>query len=112
MDYDRGGRLFATVLDQAPGDVGDVYTGDSTDVTAPAGWQWFAPGGVAQKTDTLSGGANNADQPWLRITRDPTVAGQDNAYVAYDDFTSPPTIQVAVAPGSTPPNFTRNHSPG
>ncbi len=110
LDFDRSSHLFGTFLDEQSAG-GDIYTGDTSDPTSTAAWQWFAPGGVAQKTDTLGGGADDADQPWLRVNRDP-IAAQDNAYVGYDDFTSPVTIQVAVALGSRPPNFTVNHSPG
>jgi len=112
LDYDRTSNLFGTFLIEPSDSSGDVYTGDTSDPTSAAAWQWDTVGGVAQQTDTLAAGANNADQPWLRINRDPTTATQDNAYVAYDDLTSPATIQVAVAPGSRPPNFTRNKSPG
>jgi hypothetical protein len=111
VDYDRSSRLFGTVLNGS-GFPGDVYTGDTTNPANAGAWQWFAPGGITQKTDTFNGGANDADQPWLRITRDPVTATQDNAFVAYDDFTSPEAIRVAVAPGSAPPNFTRNQQPG
>jgi hypothetical protein len=118
LDYDRSSRLFGTSLNAADlgGGVhtGDIYTGVSTDPTSAAAWSWYAPGGIAQKTDNLNAaGSHDADQPWIRINRDPTTSSQDNAYVAYDDFTaSPQTIRVAAALGSAPPNFVRDAVPG
>jgi hypothetical protein len=113
LDYDRSSHLFGTFLDAQEGVTpGDIYTGDTSNPLSAAAWQWFTVGGVAQKTDTLTGGADDTDQPWLRINRAPGNANQDNAYVGYDDFTSPETIQVAAALGSRPPNFVRNTSPG
>ncbi|MSU59830.1 MAG: choice-of-anchor D domain-containing protein [Pedosphaera sp.] len=47
------------------------------------------------------------DQPWLLVNRDPTVAAQDNVFVAYDDFLGAPgpDMRVSVSLGVTPPNF-------
>jgi hypothetical protein len=112
LDYDRTSHLFGTTLDEQSGPSGDIYTGDTTNPLDSSSWQWFTVGGVAQRTDTLGGGIDDADQPWLRINRSPTSASQDNTYVGYDDFTNPATIQVAAARGTRPPNFVANQSPG
>jgi hypothetical protein len=117
LDYDRSSRLFGTFLhayDQFGNAISnDIYTGDSTNPASSTAWQWFTVGGIAQKTDRVAGGSHDVDQPWIRITRDPGTATQDNTYVGYDDFDASPTrIRVAVAPGSRPPNFTRDNSPG
>jgi hypothetical protein len=112
LDYDRSSRLFGTTLNffqTVP--TGDVYTGETTDPTSAAAWSWYAPGGTAQKTDRANSGAGYADQPWLRINRDPVTAGQDDAYVAYDDLTAG-AVHVAAAPGSVPPNFTVDNVAG
>jgi hypothetical protein len=107
-DYDRFSHMFSTFL--TFGSVGAVYTGSTTDPTSSAAWSWHVTGNVADKTNAA---ATNADQPWVLVNRDPLLAGQDNTYVAYDDFaTSAPTTHVAVAPNSTPPAFTIDHSPG
>jgi hypothetical protein len=112
LDYDRSSNLFGTVLDEQSGAGGDVYTGDTSNPLSSAAWQWFTVGGVAKKTDILAGGADDSDQPWLRINRAPANASRDNTYVGYDDFTAPPTIQVSAALGTRPPNFIRDTSPG
>jgi hypothetical protein len=112
LDYDRSNRLFGTALNEPPTG-GDLYTGDTTDPTSLPAWSWYAPGGVAQKSDLFNGGANEADQPWLRINRDPMTASQDDTYVGYDDFTpSPQTIRVTSAHGTAPPQFDVDQSPG
>ncbi|MGH2974023.1 MAG: hypothetical protein ACRDLL_04035 [Solirubrobacterales bacterium] len=111
IDYDRSSNLFGTVLDEQPSN-GDVYTGDTSNPLSSAAWQWFTVGGFARQTDILAGGADDSDQPWMRINRAPANASRDNTYVGYDDFTAPQTIQVAAALGTRPPNFTRDTSPG
>lgn len=110
LDYDRGGRLFGTFLNEVNAS-GDIYTGDTTNPTSAAAWAWFVTSGLAQKTDIFNAGAENADQPWLRVNRDPSNAARDDAYVTYFDLGAN-TIRVAVAPGSAPPNFTTDNSPG
>ena len=63
--------------------------------------------------DRTNAAGTDADQPQILVNRDPVTPSQDDTYVAYDDFgTSPPTTHVAVAPGSAPPGFTRDRSPG
>ena len=111
LDFDRSSRLFGVALNLVTGG-NDLYTGETTNPASSAAWSWYAPGGVAQKTEnTVSSGGDTTDQPWLRVTRDPTTASQDNTYVGYDDFTTN-VVRVAAAPGSAPPNFTRDASPG
>jgi hypothetical protein len=101
LDYDRSSNLFGTFLNYSPQ---DIYTGDTSDPTKPAGWQWqwHTTGGVADKTNLAANGM--ADQPWLRVNRDPFSSTQDDAYVGYDDD-SANTVRVAVALGSRPPYF-------
>ena len=55
--------------------------------------------------------ANNADQPWLLVNRDPVAAGQDNAYVAYDEFTNN-LSRVSVSTGTTPVAIVRDVAAG
>lgn len=108
LDYDRSGRLLGTFLNEASNS-GDVYTGSTTNPASAGSWSWRSVSGVAQKTDNP--GANNADQPWLRVTRDPVTAAQDNAFVAYDDFTRG-DLKVSVSRGANPPNMATTRSIG
>ena len=78
-------------------------TGSTTDITQATSWSWN--GNPAQLTNTAV--ANNADQPWLLVNRDPVAAGQDNAYVAYDEFTNN-LSRVSVSTGSTPVAIVRD----
>src|SRR5262249_40775212 len=91
----------------------NVYS--ATTNTSPTATTNFAyaldNNGNARMTNSV--GAGNVDQPWLLVNRDPTTATQDNVYVAYDNFAAnPAAMRVAVAPGTNPPNFTRDNSPG
>ncbi len=101
---DRSGNVFATILNEVP--PGDVYTGDTTDTTNASAWQWNVIGGTAQTTESPA--SLDADQPWLAINRDPTNGAQDNAYVAYGDFTNPFNIRVESGIASRPPTFSNN----
>jgi hypothetical protein len=112
IDYGRGGRLYGTFLIQDGAGNTNVVTGSTTNPTSVAAWQWN--GNPAQLTNA---NLNSADQPWLLVNRDPAVAAQDNAYVAYDDFGGRPDGRVAVSLGAAPVNFARdniagNESPG
>jgi hypothetical protein len=111
LDYDRSNRLFGGVLNEST--TGDLYAADTTDPATVGAWSWYAPGGVAQKADLFNSGNEDADQPWLRMNRDPTTASQDNTYVGYDDFTpSPQTIRITSAHGTAPPQFDVDANPG
>ena len=100
IDFDRSNRLLGTFLNVAGNGV-DIYTGSTTNAGSAAAWRWATKAnGVAKKTDKP--GMNAGDQPWLRVTRDPFTATQDNAYVGYDDF-STFQLKVSVARGSNPP---------
>lgn len=101
IDFDRSQRFLGTFLNEAANS-GDVYTGSTTNAGSAAAWRWATkPNGVAKKTDNP--GTNNADQPWLRVTRDPFTATQDNAYVGWDDF-STAQLKVSVSRGANPPS--------
>jgi hypothetical protein len=102
FDFDRSARLVGTVLNEAAAG-GDVFTGATSNTASGASWLWRSVNGVASSTDKPR--QDNADQPWLRVTRDPTVASQDNSYVGYDDFTAPADIRVSASRGANPPNF-------
>ena len=108
FDYGRGGRLSGTVLTLMPT---DVFTGTTINPASSAAFNWLTNAGVTQRTNTV--GIGNTDQPWLLVNRDPTMASQDNVYVAYDDFSiSPRGMRVAVAGGTNPPNFTIDNVAG
>jgi hypothetical protein len=105
FDYGRGNLLSGTFLKT------DVYSGTTNDPTSSAAWNWLASMGVAVRTNST--GIGNADQPWLLVNRDTANASQDNVYVAYDDFSMLPRgMQIAVAQGSNPPDFTIDNSAG
>jgi hypothetical protein len=106
VDYGRSGRLSITFLTSAT----DVYTGTTTNPANVMGWNWFLMAGVTQRTNMT--GVGDADQPWLEVNRDPATAAQDNVYVAYDDFSGGPDMQVSVALGTNPPNFTTDNQSG
>lgn len=111
IDYARNGTLFGTFLigDGSTVNRTNIVSGDTTDATSAASWQWN--GNPVQLTNNAH--PNNADQPWLLVNRDPTTAGQDDAWSAYDDFgTNPINGQVAVSANAAPPNFTVDNSPG
>jgi len=106
FDYGRGNRLSGTFLKS-----GDIYSGTTTDPTSSAAWGWLTSMGVAVRTNST--GIGNSDQPWLLVNRDTANASQDNVYAAYDDFSMLPRgMQIAVAQGSNPPNFTIDNSAG
>jgi HYDIN/CFA65/VesB family protein len=110
IDYGRNNLLSGTFLTFPPN--ANVYSATTnTNPTATTNFAYFLNGGNAVATN--ANGANNTDQPWLMVNRDPTTAAQDNVYVAYDNFVANPSaMQVAVALGTNPPNFTRDNSPG
>ncbi len=109
VDYGRGSQLSGTFLSFSPT---DVYSGTTTNPANSASWNWLLDmSGNALRTNSVAAG--NTDQPWLLVNRDTALAGQDNVYVAYDDFTiSPRGMRVAVAGGSNPPNFTADNVAG
>jgi hypothetical protein len=100
FDFDRSQHLLGSILDEVSG--GDVYTGSTNQASNPLAWLWRTSGGVAVKTD--SPGGDDADQPWLRVGPNPANSAQDNAYVAYDDFTAS-QLKVGVSSNANPPNI-------
>jgi len=112
VDYDRNNRLYGTFLIATPqppnpANTFNVVSGDTTDPTNAASWQWN--GSPAQLTNNAH--ANNSDQPWLLVNRDTGAGTTDNTYVAYDEFTGS-TAQVAASLNAAPHNFTVDQSPG
>jgi len=105
-DYGRGGRLSITFL---VGDT-DIHSGTTTDPTNVLSWNWFLVGGAVQNTNMT--GSTNSDQPWLQVTRNTTMADEDDVYVGYDNFSGSPNMQVSVARGTNPPNFVTDNQSG
>ena len=111
VDYGRNNQMSGAFLICPVGC--DVYSGTSTNPASAAAWNWLVMGGVTQMTNHLVPSSfGNADQPWLLVNRDPTIAAQDNVYVAYDDFSGAPDMRVAVSFGVNPPDFTVDHLDG
>jgi hypothetical protein len=106
VDYGRNGTLVGTFLDLISDnpEVNAIYTGSTTNSGSASSWMWKTINGIATRTERPTG--DHADQPWLRVTRDPTTSSQDNAYVGYDDFTPPADIRVSTSLGVSPPYFT------
>lgn len=109
VDYGRGNRLSITFLIGGTGTL-NVFTGTTTNPANAGFWNWPVMAGVTQMTNMT--GVGIADQPWLQVARDPTMADQDNVYVAYDDFGGGPDMQVAAAPGNNPPAATLDNQSG
>src|SRR5260370_14123591 len=106
----RSEFLWGPFFSSPPKPACNVYSGQSITPASAASWSWFAPGGVAQSTNTNDPPSNFAtDQPWLLVNRDPTTPGQDNVYVAYDNGNN---MRVAVSRGANPPNFTVDNQSG
>lgn len=101
IDYGRNGALIGTFLTVGAGT--NIYSGVSTDPSNPSAWTWLTSAGVTARTNLVAIGA--ADQPWVLVNRDPLAAGSDNAYVAYDDFSTAPDMRVAVSRRTDPPEF-------
>ncbi|HEV8558148.1 MAG TPA: sialidase family protein [Actinophytocola sp.] len=102
IDYGRDGTLYGTFLTST-----SVVTGSTTDPTQASAWQWN--GNPAQ---TTNGTHAQPDQPWLLVNRDPTTAGQDDVYVAYDHFAGNPDARVAVSYGAIPVDITADNIAG
>jgi hypothetical protein len=104
IDYGRDGTLYGSFLTVAPE---TVVTGSTADPTTASAWRWN--GDPAQLT---SGDRTEADQPWMLVNRDPAAAGQDDVYVAYDDFAAAPDARVAASYGAIPVNITNDSKAG
>ncbi len=101
-DYGSGIELSATFL--TSGGYANVYSGSTVNPADGSQWSWLLSDGTAQRTNSY--GVNNADQPWLRVNRDPGTRGQDDVYVGYDNFLGAPDMRVAVSYGRLPLDFT------
>lgn len=104
IDYGRNGLLYGTFLTVGPE---SVVTGVTGDPTNPFAWNWN--GAPAQLTNR---DGTSPDQPWLVVNRDTANAGQDNAYVGYDDFAAGPDARVAASYGAFPVNITNDGKAG
>lgn len=109
VDYGRGNRLSITFLIGSTGNL-NVFSGTTTNPANALSWGWLLMGGVTQMTNLAA--MNNTDQPWLQVTRDNLMADEDDVYVAYDDFSGGPDMQVSVASNSNPPSFTPDNQSG
>jgi len=105
IDFGRSDELFGSFLTVNPT---NIYSGSTTNPSDVNSWQW--PIAKHQATLTDFGEPNHADQPWLLVDPDPFVSTQDNAYVAYDDFSGccSPKMRVSTALGTAPPFFVRD----
>lgn len=105
IDYGSSNELFGSFLTVNPT---NIYSGSTINPGSVSSWQW--PLQKHQATLTDFGAPNNADQPWLLVNPDPFISTQDNAYVAYDDFSGccSPTMRVSTALGTAPPFFVRD----
>ncbi|HEV3455186.1 MAG TPA: hypothetical protein VHG32_01435 [Thermoanaerobaculia bacterium] len=105
LDYGHGSAiLYGTFLGIGNSDE-PTWSGDTTDPTNLASWQWLTSGGTAQDTSHTT----FSDQPWLMVNRDPDLATQDDVYVGYTDYgATPPANHVAVSLGASPPSFAGN----
>ena len=105
LDYGHGSAiLYGTFLGVGNSDE-PTWSGDTSDPTNLASWQWLTSGGTAQDTSHTT----FSDQPWLMVNRDPDLATQDDVYVGYTDYgVSPPADHVAVSLGANPPSFAGN----
>jgi hypothetical protein len=111
VDFDPQGRLAGTFLVDHTQASNDVYSGVTTNPANAAGWAWFMPNGLVQKTNHHNPASRgDVDQPWLIVNPIPGAAsGKAHVYVAYDDFSTlksgGPDMRVAVAPARDPLNF-------
>jgi hypothetical protein len=105
LDYGHGSAiLYGTFLGIGNSDE-PTWSGDTSDPTNLASWQWLTSGGTAQDTSHTT----FSDQPWLMVNRDPDLATQDDVYVGYTDYgANPPANHVAVSLGANPPSFAGN----
>jgi hypothetical protein len=96
FDYSRGSNLAGTFLLNQ----GDIVSGLTTNITSAANWLWRTLGVPPTTQLTNANTASSlltSDQPWLLVNMDPTTTTEDNVYVAYDDFSGGPNMQVAVS---------------
>ena len=120
MDYGTADQLAGTFLagSNFPGPsptaaAFDVYSGTTTDPADAAAWNWLVLDGVTQQTNNnVPSSFGDADQPWLLVNRDPFTEGQENVYVAYDNFRGAPDMRVAVARNTPPLDFTIDQRTG
>lgn len=102
-DYGLDGNVYGTYLGPT-----DIYSPSNTNPFANL-FNYFTVAGVAQMTNFNAPGS--ADQPQLLNNVDPTIAGQNDTYVAYDDD-STNNVRVSVALGTQPPDFVTDNVSG
>ncbi|MFJ7096527.1 Ig-like domain-containing protein [Streptomyces mirabilis] len=117
IDYGRNGTLYGAFLTCTLNTAGNgctgarVVTGSTTDPTNAASWAWKPDSTTT--TQITSGTRVFADQPWLRVNRDPNHADEDNVYVSYEDLRSTPAeARVAVSYNASPVDIAEDQSPG
>jgi len=104
-DWGTSGILAITFL-VCPNGGCNIMTGQTTDPTNAAAWQWSNDGMVpAELINEPAGSALNSDQPWLLINVDPNNPNQEIIHNAYDDFSAGPAMQVSSTPSGIPANF-------
>lgn len=122
--YGANSTLFGSFLGE-----GDLYTGDSTNPSSVASFNWRTVSGVTQTSELIA--THHNDQPWMIVdshTPDQIIKGskiifpfplQKDVYVAYGDFAAdmngnfPVPVRVAVSPkGALPPDFTVDNAAG
>ena len=102
-DYGLDGNLYGSYLGPT-----DIYSPSNTNPFANL-FNYFTIASVAQMTNFNAPG--NADQPQLLTNVDPTTAGQNNVYVAYDDDATN-NVRVSAALGTQPPDFVTDNVSG
>jgi len=112
LDWGRNNRLSMTFLLENSSFETNIASAVVTNPASASSFIYNVAGGNVQLTNHLvTGSLLDVDQPWLLVNRDTSLAGQDNTYVAYDDFSNSdgvdgPDMRVAVSYGVTPLNFT------
>src|SRR5712692_1496223 len=82
VDYGANNIVYGTFLHQPNTSVNkfDVVTGDTSNPTRAASWQWL--NNPAQLTDNATVGTQaNTDQPWVLTNQDTASAIQDDLHV-------------------------------
>ena len=106
LDFTRGNLLGATFLEGG----GNIVTGTTANAALNGSWNWPLNAGNAVLTNTQ--GVNNSDQPWIVSAKRFNALAQDDFFVAYDDFSGAPDMQVTVANAADPPTFANDTQVG
>jgi hypothetical protein len=116
IDYDPLGNLFGTFLSFPQEAPHLVFSGSSARRARPPEIGFFLVGGAAQVTNINALQPYETDQPWIVTNHDPRHPDVENTYVAYVDIKAGeqglPNERVAVARGTTPPQFVTDLAAG